>query len=275
MVKEGEELHLYQPATEKDWTKEMEGFCASATEGFSGIDGFVLKSRSPTCGFKDVRIYRGYEPSGGHEKGSGFFGGAVVEAFPGIPAEDEGRLKNWTIRDHFLTRIYTLARYRVLVEGASTIEAGAAADNSIFPSSLTDFHSRNKLLFMSIDQNRMRSMGRLLANHGKAAWQDVAREYRGELEELLKTPPKYTDIINTAMHAFGGLSSGLASGEKKYFLNLLEEYRDERIPASAVYTMLKGWAIRFDNRYLLGQTFLSPYPKELTDISGSGKGRDR
>ncbi|MFO7850227.1 MAG: DUF523 domain-containing protein, partial [Spirochaetia bacterium] len=126
VVKEGERLHLYQPATEKDWTEEMESFCASAIEGFSGIDGFVLKSRSPTCGFKDVKIYRGYEPSGGHEKGSGFFGGAVAEALPGIPAEDEGRLRNWAIRDHFLTRVYTLARYRTSVSPSA--------------SALTDFH---------------------------------------------------------------------------------------------------------------------------------------
>jgi uncharacterized protein YbgA (DUF1722 family) len=157
--------------------------------------------------------------------------------------------------------VYTRANFRRVLESG---EMGR----------LVDFHSRNKLLYMSINQNAMRSMGSIIANHEKAPFSEVAAEYGKELGDLLKTPSRYTNIINTALHAFGGVSDDLASNERKYFLDLLEEYRDERIPVSAVYSVLKSWALRMDNDYLLNQTFLSPYPKELTEITDSGKGRN-
>ena len=252
---------LFQPASGKRWTEQMNEYCSKTLGELGWVDGFLLKSRSPSCGFKDTKIYRGFDSSSGHKKGPGFFGRAVCEKFPDHPVEDEGRLKNWSIRDQFLTGVYTRAKFRAVLESE---EMGQ----------LVDFHSRNKLLYMSINQNAMRKMGRIIANHEKVHFSEVTAKYGKELGELLKTPSSYTNIINTALHAFGGVTEELSSKERKYFLDLLEEYRDERIPVSAVYTVLKSWALRMDNDYLLNQTFLSPYPKELTEITDSGKGRN-
>jgi uncharacterized protein YbgA (DUF1722 family) len=35
--------------------------------------------------------------------------------------------------------------------------------------------------------------------------------------------------------------------------------------------MLKGYALEYDEAYILQQTILSPYPEELIDLSDSGK----
>ena len=80
-------------------------------------------------------------------------------------------------------------------------------------------------------------------------------------------------MINAFQHAFGGLSANLTSKERQFFLNSLEEYRDERIPASTLIHLLKSWAIRFENHYLLDQYLMEPYPHELVEITDSGKGR--
>jgi len=61
--------------------------------------------------------------------------------------------------------------------------------------------------------------------------------------------------------------------KKKFFLDSIEEYMDERIPLSTILNILKAWAIRHDNRYLLNQSFMEPYPKNLIEITDSGKGR--
>lgn len=53
----------------------------------------------------------------------------------------------------------------------------------------------------------------------------------------------------------------------------MEEYRDERVPASVLLRLVTAWALRFGNRYLLEQTIFEPYPLELVDITDSGKGR--
>ncbi len=39
-------------------------------------------------------------------------------------------------------------------------------------------------------------------------------------------------------------------------------------------SILRAWIIRFDEEYLLPQTFFDPYPEALMSISDSGKGRE-
>ncbi|MFP4019566.1 MAG: DUF1722 domain-containing protein, partial [Bacteroidales bacterium] len=91
---------------------------------------------------------------------------------------------------------------------------------------------------------------------------------------LLEKKPLFTSWINVVQHAFGFISDNLRPDEKQFFLNAIEEYRDERIPLSVLIKLLHSWAIRFEQEYLINQTFLSPYPLDLSDIKDSGKGRD-
>jgi uncharacterized protein YbgA (DUF1722 family) len=90
---------------------------------------------------------------------------------------------------------------------------------------------------------------------------------------LLATPPRYTAMINVLEHAFGSFSKVLSKEEKAFFLESIEEYRDERIPLSALLKVLRACSIRYQNDYLLGQTLLQPYPGQLVEITDSGKGR--
>jgi len=105
-------LRLIQPTTGLDFTDTIRNFANSFLDSISEADGFILKSRSPSCGIKDVKIYPSAESNMVMEIGSGFFGGAVLEKFPYLVVEDEGRLKNFKIREHFLTSIYTSACFR-------------------------------------------------------------------------------------------------------------------------------------------------------------------
>ena len=61
---------------------------------------------------KDIRVYSAAAKSGAVSKVPGFFGGAVVKSFPDLAIEDEGRLRNFNIREHFLTKLYALASFR-------------------------------------------------------------------------------------------------------------------------------------------------------------------
>ncbi|MFW6327529.1 MAG: DUF1722 domain-containing protein [Bacteroidota bacterium] len=55
------------------------------------------------------------------------------------------------------------------------------------------------------------------------------------------------------------------------FQNPITLYKEERIPLSSVVMIIKTWALRDRLDYLLQQTILSPYPKELLELSDSGK----
>lgn len=251
---------LYQPATGEDMTEKMESFVRTFLDSLAEVDGFLLKNRSPSCGPGDVKIYPGFENVSRTFQGSGFFGGAILERFYGFPVEDEGRIRNFTIREHFLTRIFAFARLRE-VKASKTMRA------------LVEFHTTHKLLLMGYNQTQMRILGKIVANHERAAFETVTARYEEHLKLALAKTPKCTSIINVLMHAFGGFSAVLSKDEKTFFLESLEEYRDERIPLSALLHVLRAWAIRYQNDYLLNQTFLKPYPEKLVEITDSGKGR--
>jgi uncharacterized protein YbgA (DUF1722 family)/uncharacterized protein YbbK (DUF523 family) len=260
IVETDEKRHLYQPATGKDVTKDMQNFVRTFLDGVTEVDGFLLKNRSPSCGPGDVKIYPGFENVSRTFRGSGFFGGGILERFPGVPVEDEGRFRNFTIRENFLTSIFALARFRN-VKSSEKMQQ------------LVDFHSTHKLLLMGYNQSKMREMGKVVANHEQADFNTVTARYEELLKLALQKSPREGAIINVLQHAFGGFSEVLSKDEKAFFLESLEEYRDERIPLSAVLHVLRAWAIQHHNEYLLSQAFLRPYPADLVEITDSGKGR--
>jgi len=88
------------------------------------------------------------------------------------------------------------------------------------------------------------------------------------LYEALKRPPRLGSNINVMTKAMGYFSSKLSKEEKSFFLSSIEKYREGKLPSSAVLNVLKAWIIRFQEDYLMKQTFFEPYPEELmeTDV---------
>jgi uncharacterized protein YbgA (DUF1722 family)/uncharacterized protein YbbK (DUF523 family) len=251
---------LVQPATGRDVTDEMQLFIGTFFDSLEGIDGFILKNRSPSCGIRDVKIYSGPEERVHFNRDGGFFGGAVQERFGYLALEDEGRLSNFRIREHFLTRLYTALRFR-------------AVSSSPSMKGIVQFHSEHKLLLMAYNQKELKELGRIVANHERRPVGEVFERYGEHLDLALQKPPRYTSNINVLMHALGYFSKELSTREKAFFLDSLERYRAEMIPLSALLYIVRSWILRFETAYLLNQVFFSPYPEELVEITDSGKGR--
>ena len=57
MNKENEEYRLIDYNSKNDYTNQMTEFSEEFINGLDDIDGFILKSRSPTCGLKDAKVY--------------------------------------------------------------------------------------------------------------------------------------------------------------------------------------------------------------------------
>jgi len=256
-----DERRLYQPATGRDVTDEMRAYAARLLDRADGLDGFLLKSRSPSCGIKDVKIRHSVENDAVLGRGAGFFGEAVLERFGHLAVEDEGRLNNFRIREHFLTKLFTLAAFREL-----RTAGGEMGD-------LVAFHARHKGLLMGYNQTQMRALGRVVANHDHKPVVEVYDAYAEGLAKALDKPPRFTGMINVLMHALGYVSDDLKAEEKAFFLDLLEKYRAGQVPLSVLLALVKSWAVRFGVENLLGQSYLEPYPEALVEITDSGKGR--
>ena len=78
------ERRLLQPATGLDFTEKMKSFSESFLNSLNAVDGFILKSGSPSSGFKNVKVYPSIEKVSSVAKSSGFFGGAVIQRFPNL-----------------------------------------------------------------------------------------------------------------------------------------------------------------------------------------------
>ncbi len=249
---------LVQPTTGTDVTDAMTEFGERYLGELAAVDGFILKSRSPSCGIKDTKVY-GESPGGGPiAKDAGFFGGAVLKRFPHAAVEDEGRLTNFRLRHHFLMKIFTLAAFR-RVRGS-----GRMAD-------LVAFHAANKFMLMAYHQAALRALGRIVANAERKAFADVTAAYAAELARALARPARNPSHVNVMMHAMGYVSDGLSPAEKRHFLQALDGYRAGQVTLQAPLAVLQSWIHRFEQPYLARQTYLEPYPAALMDLGDSGK----
>ncbi|MDT8859920.1 DUF523 and DUF1722 domain-containing protein [Alkalihalobacillus sp. MEB130] len=260
LVSDGDESKLVQPKTRADLTEQMNEFAHEFLGGLEEVDGFLLKNRSPTCGVSDAKVYSGLEKSPVVRTESGLFANRIQQLFPLMPLEDEGRLRNFLLREHFFTHLFTISDFRKVKNQESITE-------------LMLFHAKNKYLFMAYHQENVKRLGRIVANHAHLAIEKVIQQYENALHDLFHTPAKVTSHINVCQHVFGYFSDQLSKAEKQHFDEMLEQYRNQKIPLSSVLAILHSWCHRFENEYLLKQTYFEPYPVGLIAISDSGKGR--
>jgi uncharacterized protein YbgA (DUF1722 family)/uncharacterized protein YbbK (DUF523 family) len=253
---------LMQSRTGRDVTETALRFTREHLANLRDVDGFLLKNRSPSCGIKDVRVY---PPGEGKAvltgRSSGLFAREVMNAFPQLAVEDEARLLNGRIADHFLTRIFASARFRGCLEKGT-------------PKALMDFHARHKLLLMGYNQAAMRRLGRITAS--QAPIEERIQEYSAELHYALRRPPNCRSWNNVLMHAMGYFSENLDAKEKQHFLRSLEWYAEGKVPLSAPLLMVRAWALRQGEEYLLQQVIFDPYPEEFMGLIGTEacSGRD-
>lgn len=258
LIKEDGKFELYQTATDKLFTQEMQEYNDRVLDTLEDIDGFILKGRSPSCGIKDVKVYNGRGKAPVLGKDAGVFGGAVLEKFPHLPVDEEGRLTNLKIREHFLTKLYTMKRFKKIEK------EGAMKD-------LVGFHADNKYLLIAYNQNKGKELGNIVANHRKLSFEEVVKNYKEGLSQALTETPKYTNYINSLMHMFGYFSSELNYEEKQFILDSFVKYKNDKVHLSVPVNLLKGYVLRFKDKNLINQTIWEPFPDELLDISDTGK----
>lgn len=249
LVRKDREPHMVQPATGRDLTARMRSFSKRFLAGVGPADAFILKARSPSCGVRNAKVFHRDEEGSPFDSGPGLFTARVSESHPHAAVEDEARLNDIRLRHHFLTKAFALARLR------------AATDRGL--GGLIDFHARNKLLLMAHSEQRMRTLGRLLAGGAARPARQVARDYADGFASALAKPSRPGPNVNVLMHALGHVSGDLGPSERRHFLRLLDGYREGVVPLSAPQAVLASWTARFEVPYLAGQSFLEPYPLAL------------
>ena len=243
---------LVAPKSGADYTETMQAWASKRLDELAAVDlcGFVLKSKSPSSGLFRVRVYD--EHGNPSRTGTGIFPRAVMQRFPLLPLEEEGRLNDLPLRENFIERVFAYYRWTEMLKNEPT------------PGGLVRFHTAHKLTLMAHSIKHYQELGRLVAQAGTLPWDELIAAYGAKFMEglaLLGTRRKH---VNVLQHLMGYLKKDLSSEDKQELLGLIEDYRQELVPLIVPLTLLRHHLRRHAvPEWVWQQVYLNPYPKEL------------
>jgi uncharacterized protein YbgA (DUF1722 family)/uncharacterized protein YbbK (DUF523 family) len=223
-----------------DHTELMEALPLS-----EGLDGYVFKAKSPSCGIRAIPRYRPDGAAAGH--GSGLYAGRMLRAFPLLAVEDEGRLNDAGLREAFCERTFATARLRSLFSGP-----WSAGD-------LVAFHARHKLQLLAHDPARYRAAGRVVAAAGPGA----EAAYRDLFLAAMASRATPGRTANALQHAYSRIGQQLDRPRRLDLVARIEAYRRGEEPLSVPVALLAHYASGGEFGWLAEQTFLRPFPAGL------------
>ena len=251
MNKENEEYRLIDYNSKNDYTNQMTEFSEEFINGLDDIDGFILKSRSPTCGLKAAKVYYRGNKCSIRSNENGFFSQKIIDKYDYLPIENEGRLKNYNIRDNFFTRIFFI-------------------NNLKNNKNIIEFHKNNLLLLKSYDEESTNEVSDILNEN---RMEDQVHQYKEKVLNIVSNQRKKENKLSIIIKVFEKYKNMLNEEELNMFNGLIESYENQRIPFSTLEVVIKMYATRFKDKDILNQTFFYPYPENLINITDSGKGR--
>ncbi|MCW3062864.1 MAG: hypothetical protein JWN32_36 [Solirubrobacterales bacterium] len=244
LVAEGGEVRVRGVESDADHTQALRAHGARRAGELAelGLAGYVLKSRSPSCGLA-VRV------RGEGARRPGMFAAALRERLPLLPVVEEDALHDADARDHFLTRAYAHARLNALLAGEWT-----AGD-------LVRFHSAEKLLLLAHDPVAYAKLGRVVAEAGTRPWDELGSVYRTGVLDALAAPATRGRHVNTLQHLAGMLPAGGAALSAE-----IDRFGRGDAPRGPLLGRVEALADRLGAVYVAGQSYLRPYPRELMAV---------
>jgi len=252
LVGSREGVRLVAPRSQKDWSDAMRdaGRELIADLAAHDLDGFVVKSKSPTCGLERVKRY-GDDGGAPAADGQGMFATMLIEAMPTLPMEEEGRLRDPVLRESFLRATFGYRRWKQHVGASPSVAA------------LVAFHGANKYLLHSHSPGHMRALGRLVArSKGMGALQAAHAYLNGFLAALRgrATVGRHVDVLT---HMAGYFKNRIAGSARAELHESIADYRHGFVPRSVPMALLRHHAREQQIVYLSEQSYFQPYPKAL------------
>ena len=213
------------------------------------LSGYVLKKDSPSCGMTRVKVYQGSGPPA--RTGIGLFARALLERYPHLPVEEEGRLTDSRLRENFVERVFAYRRLRDLFDARWTIGG------------LVRFHTAHKLVLMAHSPAAYARLGRVVAQARGAARARLCDDYTAGFMQALTivaTPQRHTNVLQ---HMVGYFKRTLDAASRDELLASIDDYRRSLLPLIVPITLIRHHVRRHNVEYLAGQVYLDPHPKEL------------
>lgn len=244
-------IRLIFNKSKEEITEKMEKFSEKRVKIVEdeNLSGFILKKDSPSCGMERVKVYS--EKGIPEKNGKGIFAKVLIEKYPLLPIEEEGRLNDINLRENFIERVFAFHRLKKLFSSKPKYK------------DLIEFHTREKLFLMAHNIKGYSELGKLVAEGSKMDKKVLKEIYIKTFMEAIKHQATIKKNFNVLQHIYGYLKDKLTKQEKEELFSVLDDYKNSLIPLIVPITLLKHHLLIYDIKYVLNQTYLSPSPKEL------------
>lgn len=237
----------------RDLTAAMRRYASAQGERLAeaGLEGYVLKSRSPSCGLVGVPVHG---PCGEARigVGRGLFADTLVRCLPQLPVEEERGLAEPDRRHDFFERIFTLHRWRRLRAENPTTQA------------LADFHRAHELTLLAHSPDLKRELASVVAAGATADPDDRLDRYARLLADALAVPATPGRHSSVLQHLLNVLDRTLNADAERRLLDAIHSYRTGDVPLDVPLALVREAAQRERAPgWLRFQGYLDPYPAEL------------
>lgn len=242
----GAATRLIVEKTGDDLTARMRAYAAWRVHGLASLelDGYVLKSASPSCGLVRVRVH---DDDGDAEPvGRGLFAEALCEALPRLPMEEEARLARPSQREHFVERVVAAARWREFVRHRTR-----AGD-------LLTFHAAHKYTVLAHSPAHHASLTRLVTKMGRRRSDRVVDEYGTLFAAAMAvraTPARHVAVLRQLA---GFFERALGDDDRAELALAISGYQRRRVPRSVALALIRAHVTRLGVAHLAEQVYLSP-----------------
>lgn len=211
--------------------------------------GIIFKSKSPSCGLNSCKVY--LENGFCEGKDDGLFAALCREHFPLLPMEEEERLQNPLLREHFVMQLFAYARFE-----AFKTSSPAMGD-------LVRFHTLHKFLLQAKNETLYRELGNIVANRSALPLHTVLSLYEVGFKSAIAKKSSIRRNRNVLEHMAGFFKEHLSTSEKSILHKHIRDYADTIVPLIVPLSTIRLYAQKYETAYLLEQAFLDPYPKAL------------
>lgn len=130
---------------------------------------------------------------------------------------------------------------------------------------LTRFQASNKYMMMAHSQEELKILGNIVASYKKRPLSKILEEYEIHLTKCLENQPTIKKHANVILHIYGYFSKNFTLHEKEKFWHTLERFKNQEIWLGDVLAGINPMIFKFDNTYLVNQTYFLLYSKSQSD----------
>lgn len=223
--------------------------------------GFIVKSKSPTCGLNSTKQY---SPGGFVEgKTHGLFAAKLQEQVL-IPVIEAEMLNSAIMADKFIRLVHLADDFFSIDEQISDTTNQSDITNRKYSSRpLIELFADYKLSVMASSPEHYRLAGRLLGTAGKCQSQDDFITLKNQLYVILfdglNRLSQRGRQTNALMHVMGYFKPHLAANEKQEMVSIIKRYNSGQLPLSVPLALLRHHLMRFPDNYLKRQKYLFPH----------------